>query len=88
MHKLFTGEVSVHQACCERATQSYSLGGEVRYVQAKDHQVVTTRSPWIVAEYLLTRSMLITMYVHVYAIYSWFCIGTILLSESMNMNLH
>ena len=39
-------------------------------------QVVTTRSPRIITECLLTRSMLIKMYVH--AIYSWFCIETIL----------
>ena len=51
-------------------------GGRVRFVQAQDQQVVTTRSPIIITECLLTRSMLIKMYVH--AIYSWFCIGTIL----------
>ena len=70
------GEVSVHRACCERATQPYSLGGEIRFDQAQDQQVVTTRSPRIVTECLLTRSMLIKMYV--YAIYSRFRIGTIL----------
>ena len=52
------------------------LEGEIRFVQAQDQQVVTTRSPRIVTECLLTRSMLIKMYV--YAIYSWFSIGTIL----------
>ena len=63
------GEVSVHRACCERATQPYSVGGGgVRFDQAQDQQVVTTRSPQIVTECLLTRSMLIKMYV--YAIYS------------------
>ena len=51
-------------------------GGGVRFVQAQDQQVVTTRSPRIISECLLTRSMLIKMYVH--AIYSWFCIETIL----------
>ena len=74
------GEVSVHLACCEWATQPYSLGGAggggVRFDQAQDQQVVTTRSPRIVTECLLTRSMLIKMYV--YAIYSRFRIGTIL----------
>ena len=35
------------------------LEGEVRFVQAQDQQVVTTRSPQIVVECLLTRSMLI-----------------------------
>ena len=58
MHKLFTvcyraDEVSV---CCEH------LEGEVRFDQAQDQQVVTTRSPRIVTECLLTRSMLIKMY--------------------------
>ena len=70
------GEVSVHRARCERATQPYSLGGEVRFDQAQDQHVVTTCSPRIVTECLLTRSMLIKM--RVYAIYSRFRIGTIL----------
>ena len=38
------------------------LEGEVRFDQAQDQQVVTTRSPQIVTECLLTRSMLIKMY--------------------------
>ena len=33
------------------------LEGEVRFVQAQDQQVVTTRSPRIITECLLTRSM-------------------------------
>ena len=41
------------------------LEGEVRFVQTQDQQVVTTRSPRIITECLLTRSMLIKMYVHV-----------------------
>ena len=59
------GEVSVHQACFQRATQPYSLGEGVgvRFVQAQDQQAVTTRSPRIVTECLLTRSMLIKVYV-------------------------
>ena len=44
------------------------LEWEVRFVQAQEQQAVTTRSPKIVTECLLTRSMLIKMYVH--AIYS------------------
>ena len=52
------------------------LEGEVRFDQAQDEQVVTTRSTQIVTERLLTRSMLIKIYV--YAIYSRFHIGTIL----------
>ena len=73
MHKLFT-------VCTEQVRSPYTehaasglpnpthLEGEVRFDQAQDQQVVTTRSPRIVTEYLLTRSMLIKMYV--YAIYS------------------
>ena len=34
------GEVAVHRACCERATQPYSLEGEVRFIQAQDQQVL------------------------------------------------
>ena len=72
-------EVSVHRTCCERATKPYSPGGGgggVRFEQAQDQHVVTTRSPQIVTKCLLTRSMLIKMYV--YAIYSRFRKGTIL----------
>ena len=81
MHKLFT-------VCTEQVRSPYTehaasglpnpthLEGEVRFDQAQDQQVVTTRSPRIVMEYLLTRSMLIKM--SVYAIYCRFRIGTIL----------
>ena len=68
------GEVSVHRECL--LPSPTHLEGEVRFDQAQDQQVVTTRSPRIVTECLLTRSMLIKMYV--YAIYSRFRIGTIL----------
>ena len=52
------GEVSVHRACCEQATQTYSFGGggRIRFIQTQDQQMVT--------ECLLTRSMLIKMYYH------------------------
>ena len=83
MHKLFT-------VCTEQVRSSYTehaasglpnpthleRRGGLRFDQAQDQQVVTTRSPRIVTEYLLTRSMLIKMYV--YAISSRFRIGTIL----------
>ena len=81
MHKLFT-------VCTEQVRSPYTehaasglphpthLEAEVRFDQAQNQQVVTTRSPRIVTESLLTRSMLIKMYV--YAIYSRFRIGTIL----------
>ena len=81
MHKLFT-------VCTEQVRSPYTehaasglpnpthLEGDVRFDQAQDQQVVTTRSPRIVTECLPTRSMLIKMYV--YAIYSRFRIGTIL----------
>ena len=44
-------------------------GGGVRFAQAQDQQVtrdVTTRNPRIVTECLLTRAMLIKLYVHVH----------------------
>ena len=34
------GEVPVHRACCERATEPYCLEGEVRFIQAQDQQVL------------------------------------------------
>ena len=81
MHKLST-------VCTEQVRSPYTentasglpnpthLEGEVRFDQAQDQQVVTTRSPRKVTECLLTRSMLFKMCV--YAIYSRFRIGTIL----------
>ena len=81
MHNLFT-------VCTEQVRSPYiehaasgllnptHLKGEVRFEQAQDQQVVTTRSPRTVTECLLTRSMSIKMYV--YAIYRRFRIGTIL----------
>ena len=59
-------EFSEHRACCQRATQPTHLEGEVRFDQAQDQQAVTTRSPRIVTECLLTRSMLIKMNVDAY----------------------
>ena len=41
------GEVSVYRACCERATQPYSLEGEVWFSQAQDEQVL----PYVVREW-------------------------------------
>ena len=55
-------EVSIHQACCEQATQPYSLGGGGTIYPGSRPADVTTRSPGMVAECLLTRSMLIKMY--------------------------
>ena len=81
MDKLFT-------VCTEQVRSPYTelaasglhnptvLEEVVRFDQAQDQQVVTARSPRIVTECLLTRSMLIKMYV--YDIYSRFRIGTIL----------
>ena len=34
--------LSVHRADCERASQSYSSGGGVRFFQAQDQPIVTT----------------------------------------------
>ena len=79
MHKLFTVWTElVRSPYTEHAASGLPnpthSEGEVRFDQAQDQQVVTTRSPRIVTECLLTRSMLIKMYV--YAIYSRFRIGT------------
>ena len=62
-----TGEVSVHRACWSGLPSPSHLEVEVRFDQAQE-QVVTTRSPRIVTECLLTRTILIKMYV--YAIHS------------------
>ena len=82
MHKLFTVTAEqVRSPYTEHAASglpspTHLEGGGVRFDQAEDQQVVTTRNPRIVTECLLTRSMLIKMYV--YAIYNRFRIGTIL----------
>ena len=60
------GEVFVHRACCELPNPTHLEG--VRFVQAQDQQMVSTRNPRIVTECLLAHSMLIKIYV--YAIYS------------------
>ena len=59
-----SGEVSVHRACCERASQPYSLGGGGTIYPGSKTAGVTTRSPRKVTESLLTCSMLIKMYYH------------------------
>ena len=56
------GEVSIHRACCERATQPYSLGGGGTICPVSRPAGFTTRCPRMVTECLLTRSMLIKMY--------------------------
>ena len=55
-------EVSVPWACCERATQSYLFGGGSTIYSGSRPAGVTTCSPTMVIECLLTRSMLIKMY--------------------------
>ena len=62
-----TGEVSVNRACCERATQLYSIGGGGTIYPGSKPAGVTTRSPRMVTECLLTRSMLIKMYLPFHA---------------------
>ena len=73
------GEVSVHRACCERATQPYSLEGGGTICSGSRPAGATTRCPRMVTECILTRSMLIKMYkftisgyvpVYVHCIYS------------------
>ena len=56
------GEVAVHRACCERATQPYSLGGGGTIYTGSRPASVTTHSLRMVTECLLTRSMVIKMY--------------------------
>ena len=56
------GEVSIHRAYCKRATQPYSLGAGGRIYPDSRPAGVTTRSPRMVTECLLTRSMFIKMY--------------------------
>ena len=58
------GEVSVHRACCERAIQPFSLRGGGTIYPGSRPVDVTTRSPRMVTERLLTCSMLIKMYYH------------------------
>ena len=72
-------EVSVHQTCFERATQPYSLGGGGTIYPGSRPAGVTTRSPRMVTECLLTRSVLIKMYYHFMVCA---CICTILFTVS------
>ena len=58
------GEVSVHRACCEWATQPNSLGGGDTIYPGSRPADATTRSPRMIAECLLTCSKLIKMYYH------------------------
>ena len=71
------GEVSVHRACCEGATQPYSIGGGGTIYPGSRPADVTTPSPRMVAECLLTRSMLIKMYYH-------FMVCTCIYSQSIS----
>ena len=57
-------EVSVHRACCERATQPYILGGGGTIYPGSRQADVITRSPTMEAQRLLIRSMFIKMYYH------------------------
>ena len=44
------GDVSIHRACCERATQPYSPGGGGTIYPGSRPAGVTTRSPRMVTE--------------------------------------
>ena len=60
IYSMYRGdEVSVHRVCCERATQPYSLGVRGTIYPGSRPAGVTTRSPRMVTECLLIRSMLI-----------------------------
>ena len=73
------GEVSVHRAYCERATQPYSLGGGCTICPGSGSADGIARSPRTVEECLLTRSMLIKMHNHFMACA---CICTIVFTYS------
>ena len=65
VYSMYTaGEVSVHRACCQLATQHYSLGGGGTVCPGSRPAGVTTRCPRMVLECLLTRLMLIKMYLN------------------------
>ena len=55
------GEVSVHRACCERANHTSLEAVDTIYPGLRPADV-TIRSPIMVAECLLTRSMLTKIY--------------------------
>ena len=68
------GEVSVHRACRKQAIQPYSLGGGRGTIYPGSRPAgVTTRSPRMVTECLLTRSMLIKMYLPVFMVCACIC---------------
>ena len=65
MVRFLIGSVYMHLIItkhCERATQPYSLGGGGTIYPGSRPAGVTTRSPRMITESLLTRSMLIKMY--------------------------
>ena len=64
------GEVSVHWTCCERATKPYSLGEGGTIYPSSRPAGVTTRSPRMVTECLVTRSMLIKIHLKLQC---WYC---------------
>ena len=59
------GEFSTHRACCKSATQPYSLGGGGTIYPGSRPAGVTVRSPRMVTECSLTRSMLTKMYMYI-----------------------
>ena len=59
------GEVSIHRACCERATKPYSLGQGGTIYPGSRQAGITIHSPRMVTECLLTRSMLTKMYMYI-----------------------
>ena len=63
------GEVSVYRACCERATQPYSLGEGSTIYPGLRPAGVTTRSQRMLTECLFTRSMLIKMYLPLHGMF-------------------
>ena len=75
------GKVSVHRTCCERAIQPYSIGRGGTIYPGSRSAGVTTRSPRMVTECLLTRSMLIKF---IYNVTTTFEIGLEFVLENAN----
>ena len=60
--------LSVHRADCERATQPYSSGGEVRFFQAQDQPSVTTHVR--VGNRVFSHSLDVVSKMHIYTLYT------------------
>ena len=95
IHNMYrAGEVFVHRACCQRATQPYSLGGGGTICPGSRPASVTTRCPGMVLEGPF-QGMCLYMYIvftvsqfhaDVRSVYLVFLFDTTILAESMSMS--